>query len=156
LDLQHYLFRLFDHDDWANREILAALQAQPYTPHKAVRLMAHVVAVEYVWLARLKGEADPPVWPEWGLQEVTRQREALAGAVADYFASLESNSLQSAVEYTNTKGEHFTNTVTDILMHIVSHSAYHRGQVAMVMRDAGITPAYTDFIHGVRTKQVRE
>jgi uncharacterized damage-inducible protein DinB len=30
------------------------------------------------------------------------------------------------------------------------HSAYHRGQAALEMRAAGIQPAYTDFIHGVR------
>jgi uncharacterized damage-inducible protein DinB len=30
------------------------------------------------------------------------------------------------------------------------HSTYHRGQIAAAMRQAGATPAYTDFIHAVR------
>jgi len=33
---------------------------------------------------------------------------------------------------------------------VLMHSAYHRGQVALEMRSAGLQPAYTDFIHGVR------
>ena len=156
MDLKNYLIRLFDYDDWANREALSVLLAQPYSPHKAVRLMAHVVAVEFVWLARLKREPDPAVWPEWGLQEVARQRETLPAAMAGYFESLGANGLQSTIDYNNTRGQRFTNTVADILMHVITHSAYHRGQIAMVMRDAGITPAYTDFIQAVRTNQVRE
>ena len=35
-------------------------------------------------------------------------------------------------------------------MHVLMHSAYHRGQIAADMRAAGLTPAYTDFIHSVR------
>jgi uncharacterized damage-inducible protein DinB len=30
------------------------------------------------------------------------------------------------------------------------HSAYHRGQIASLMRAGGGIPAYTDFIHAVR------
>ena len=39
----------------------------------------------------------------------------------------------------------------DILTHVTMHSAYHRGQIAADVRVAGFTPAYTDFIHAVRT-----
>jgi uncharacterized damage-inducible protein DinB len=35
------------------------------------------------------------------------------------------------------------------------HSAYHRGQVASHMRADGQTPAYADFIHGVRQRLVK-
>jgi len=33
---------------------------------------------------------------------------------------------------------------------VVMHSAYHRGQIASSLRAAGLAPAYTDFIHGIR------
>ena len=39
----------------------------------------------------------------------------------------------------------------DILSHVLRHSHYHRGQIASAVREAGGTPAYTDFIHAVRT-----
>ena len=35
-------------------------------------------------------------------------------------------------------------------MHVLMHSAYHRGQIALEMRAAGMEPAYTDFIQAVR------
>jgi len=41
--------------------------------------------------------------------------------------------------------------VEDVLLHVVMHSVYHRGQAAADVRANGGTPAYTDFIHAVRT-----
>ena len=46
--------------------------------------------------------------------------------------------------------EAYDSLVRDILTHVFMHSAYHRGQIASDMRQAGFVPAYTDFIHGVR------
>jgi uncharacterized damage-inducible protein DinB len=54
------------------------------------------------------------------------------------------------VDYQNSKGENWKSRIDDILMHVITHSAYHRGQIAADMRSAGMNPAYTDFIHSVR------
>jgi uncharacterized damage-inducible protein DinB len=43
-----------------------------------------------------------------------------------------------------------------VLTHVVMHSAYHRGQIATHMRASGQTPAYTDFIHGVRQGLIKQ
>ncbi len=67
--------------------------------------------------------------------------------VANPFAP---GSLDDKVEYRNSKGEPWSSRVEDILMHVLFHSAYHRGQIALQMRASGLTPAYTDFIHAVR------
>ncbi len=156
MDLHSYLKRLFEYDDWANREVVNSLQKLPYAPLKAVRLMAHVVAVEYVWLARLKGQADPVVWPEWTLPEISQHREALPGLITQYLQGISAERLNDPISYANTKGERWTNSIGDILMHIVMHSTYHRGQIATVLRDTGIAPPYTDYIQAVRTRQIEE
>jgi uncharacterized damage-inducible protein DinB len=58
--------------------------------------------------------------------------------------------LSGKINYTNSKGEPWSNTVQDILTHVLLHSAYHRGQIASQVRAGGEQPAYTDFIHAVR------
>ena len=58
--------------------------------------------------------------------------------------------LSRSLAYKNSKGESFTSQKQDVLLHVVMHSAYHRGQIAADMRAAGFTPAYTDFVHAVR------
>jgi uncharacterized damage-inducible protein DinB len=40
--------------------------------------------------------------------------------------------------------------VRDILMHVLMHGVYHRGQIAAAVRDRAGEPAYTDFIEAVR------
>src|SRR5207245_11475331 len=82
------------------------------------------------------------------------QEEDLAAIWQEYFRINKSGKLAEMVSYKNTKGESWRNSVEDILMHVVMHSAYHRGQIAADMRAAGHSPAYTDFIHGIRQRLV--
>jgi uncharacterized damage-inducible protein DinB len=44
----------------------------------------------------------------------------------------------------------FTNTVFDMLLQVFTHGGYHRGQIAMEMRKAGLEPINTDYINFVR------
>ena len=50
----------------------------------------------------------------------------------------------------NSAGEHFETTVSDILTHVALRRAYHRGQVAHLLRQAGAEPQPTDYIPIVR------
>ncbi len=102
---------------------------------------------------RAQGEKSPlAVWPELGVADCERYAVDLPRIWSAYLSSLGDDGLSHAITYRNSKGEAWTNSVEDILMHVVLHSAYHRGQIASDMRAAGYTPAYTDFIHGVRQK----
>jgi uncharacterized damage-inducible protein DinB len=90
------------------------------------------------------------VWPLLTIEQCKLQVDQLPGLWQNYLTSLGEAGLPRSLTYKNTKGESFTSQPQDILLHVVMHSAYHRGQIASDMRAAGFTPAYTDFIHGVR------
>ncbi len=145
-----HIRRLFRYDEWANREALGSAG-----PPRALRLMAHVLGAEWLWLHRLRREPSPlPVWPEWDAAECHAQATRLPGAWEVLLAEVDDTRLGEEVEYVNTKGERWSSTVEDILLHVVLHSAYHRGQVASEVRAQGGTPAYTDFVHAVRRRLV--
>jgi uncharacterized damage-inducible protein DinB len=145
------LHRLFAYNDWANRETLISLKRTGAPPAKAARYLGHVLAAERLWLGRLAQDpAKVPVWPEPTLDECEARIGKLAALWKDYLASLTPEKLARQIPYTNTLGQAWTNTVEDILTHVVMHSAYHRAQVAAELRAAGHEPAYTDFIHAVR------
>ncbi len=76
--------------------------------------------------------------------------EELAELWREYFSQLSPPALSQTIAYKNTKGESWASTVQDVLTHVMMHSAYHRGQIATLMRAAGRAPAYTDFIYAVR------
>jgi uncharacterized damage-inducible protein DinB len=145
------LQRLFAYDDWANREALASLKATGGPPPQTLRLMAHIVAAEWLWLSRLQQDKKAVVvWPDLALDQCGAQLADLRQFWLHYFGGLTRSMLAQRIAYVNSKGESWTNSVEDILLHVVMHSAYHRGQIATALRAAGHTPAYTDFIHSVR------
>jgi uncharacterized damage-inducible protein DinB len=145
------LQRLFEYDDWANREISAALQKLENPPPRSVRLLAHIVSAERLWLERLRLQKQTyPVWPDFSLEQCQLEIEELPKLWKQYLVSLKEDGLSRSLTYKNSKGESWTSQKQDILMHVILHSAYHRGQIATDMRAAGFTPAYTDFIHALR------
>lgn len=144
--------RLFRYDRWANREVLDSLRSVADPPPKSVRWLAHIIAAEALWLARIQRRPQPmPVWPEFRIDELPRVVETVSG---EWEKFLENPALDSTCEYTNSKGERFTSDVRDILMHVINHSTYHRGQIAADMRTGGLEPAYTDFVHAARQGKV--
>jgi uncharacterized damage-inducible protein DinB len=57
--------------------------------------------------------------------------------------------------YRNTKGEAFPYPLGEVLMHLVLHGAYHRGQVAFHLRSAGTQPPLTDYTKALREGVIR-
>ena len=149
--LLDYHRHLFAYDAWANREALAALRAAASAPGKALRLMAHVVGCERLWLGRLERWPEPPaVWPDLDIAGCAAGVEELAARWSAYLDGIDPGRLDEPVAYVNSLGESWTSTAGEILTHTVLHSTYHRGQIATELRAAGHEPAYTDYIHAVR------
>jgi uncharacterized damage-inducible protein DinB len=112
--------------------------------------MAHIVGAEWLWLARLRGEPSSlPVWPELDLETCGRRLAELSHQWPEYLDN-HLGALNQPISYTNSKGEAWTSTIEEILTHVPIHSAYHRGQIASDLRESGMDPAYTDYIHAVR------
>jgi len=146
-----YFQRLFTYDDWANREVLASLQALPAAPPRSLKFLAHIFSAERLWLERLLVQTQTyPVWPNFSMEQCGLEIVELPGLWKNYLGSLKEDGLTRDLTYKNSKGESWTSQKQDILMHVIMHSAYHRGQIAADIRAAGFTPPYTDFIHGVR------
>lgn len=156
MELLEYLRKLYVYDDWANRQVASALQAAAQPPARSVRLMAHIVGTEWTWRSRILSESKKmAVWPQLDAEKIRQEIEELRPAWEGYLARLTPERLQEQAAYSNSKGEHFRNQLSDILMHVVMHSAYHRGQIAADMRACGLEPVYTDFIHAVRQGMAR-
>ena len=151
MNLADYLRRQFAYDEWANREVLAAIRATGSGNERSLQLMSHILAAELVWLERLKQIPQSiPVWPKPDLEQCEAQAAQLGGQWLEFLDLITAGDVSQSISYKNSKGEEWTSDIVDILTHVVMHSAYHRGQIATHMRASGQTPAYTDFIHGVR------
>jgi len=153
VDLLEHLRRQFSYDGWANNQVLTVILGVGPGPQatRPLQLLAHILSAERLWLERIRRQPQSlPVWPEFNPDQCAAQRDELTQLWREYFARLSSSALSEKVIYKNSKGEAWSNTVHDVLTHVALHSAYHRGQIASLMRAGGHAPAYTDFIHAVR------
>lgn len=149
------LARLFEHLEWADANARDAVAAMPRgTPDaaRALQIFAHVLGTEQVWLSRLRGVPSRyPVWPQLDLESATELTTRTARELRRYVAEvIERGELEREIDYANSAGQTFRGRIDDILMHVAMHGAYHRGQVALLVRQGGGEPASTDYIAFVR------
>jgi len=138
---------LISHMRWADGRIAEGLRGMPGAPANTRRLFAHVAAAEHLWWARIQNEKPRvAVWPALDVDEAA----SLAAECATRFAELLSRgteaSLGLVIQYRNSAGVDYQNTIRDIVTHVAMHGSHHRGQILRELRGAGLEPPYVDYI----------
>lgn len=143
---------MFDHLYWANRQLLGKFQGSTDIPTEALRLLAHILYAEQIWLARIqhKDSASFPIWADADIQACTELAEQNEKDFKAYFAKLSQDQLDQSVIYKNSKGTVFSSTIREILTHVALHGHYHRGQINKLLRQHTIEPVSIDYITFVR------
>lgn len=145
------LRKLIHHLRWADAAALEALRTSPGPDARTLTIYAHILGAEAVWLARLAGRRpDVAVWPVLSLDEAASLAVRNADELDARLASLTAEDLGREIEYRNSAGLEFRSTIEDILLHVMLHGSYHRGQVMLLIRTGGGEPASTDYIAFVR------
>ena len=139
--------RMWEFEGWANRHALESI-AQLSEPAECLRLFGHILAAHWAWLTRLEGgdSAGVELFPAPTLEECEAELAETGRKGLAYLAAIDEDALEREIVYTNQTGKSFRNPPRDILTHMGMHSHYHRGQIAALVRQAGGTPAVTDFI----------
>jgi uncharacterized damage-inducible protein DinB len=146
-----HLRRLFRHLDWADARALEALRSAPEGPPRALEIYGHVLGAEHVWLTRLEHlPASTAVWPALDLDQCERLAAENHLGFTHFMDGLDPGDFAREVAYTNSAGLSFKTPIDDILIHVALHGCYHRGQVALLLRQGGAEPAPTDYIAFVR------
>ncbi|WP_149274048.1 DinB family protein [Pareuzebyella sediminis] len=138
--------QLFDYNFYCNKKIIEVCTALDVVPEKSHRLFCHMLNAHHIWNARIwKQQPEYKVFQlhdvkDWGDIHYENQRSSfeITSSIEDF---------DRRVDYDDSKGQQYTNTVQDIIFHIINHSTYHRGQLAMDFRTHGIEPLITDYVH---------
>ncbi len=148
VSLQH----LFDYDDWANREVWKAVDAEGLQSTRSGEILSHILETEYLWYARIEGHYDhiQSVWTKRCLEHPDAHIDDLRRKWSDLLHKITPTELKKKMRYRNTKGIEFENSIQQMLVHVIHHGTYHRGQIAQEMRNAGKEPASTDYIGWLR------
>ncbi len=150
---------LFAHKTWANNELFNVL-ADVDTPrhsaalHTAIRTLNHIHVVDSIFQAHLRGQAHgfsatntdaTPALAE--LHFKVAQTDAWFEA---YAAGLTAQQAAESLAFQFTDGDAGLMTREEMLLHIITHGAYHRGNVGQVLKSILVAPPrdlYTKFLH---------
>jgi uncharacterized damage-inducible protein DinB len=144
--MKSYFLKLYQYNEWANRRVLKAILEQMVTDEKILSLFSHQMVANFLWLHRVKGLPPPPyeLWKTYSTDVLTKMVD---DASRDWLAFIRDNeTFDRVLKYNNFTGDYFENNVEHIMMHLVNHGTYHRGQIALLMRMRGYQPINTDFI----------
>jgi uncharacterized damage-inducible protein DinB len=138
--------KLITYDKWAIDRSLGSIDGA--SESKAKLLLSHILLAEKIWLTRLLGNDSSgiPTFEEFPIDECEKMAAELHQGYEKFINSLSEADLNRSITYKNTKGDEFSTPIREILMHVGLHGAYHRGQIALLVREGGETAVNTDFI----------
>lgn len=136
---------LFAYNHHCNQQLAALLSANPEKiDEKSMALFSHILNAHQIWNNRILGQPTG-----CGVWDNRPSNTFLASDRHNYdqtIALLGRSGLTDEIAYTTSNGQPFTNTVGNILFHVINHSTYHRGQMALLFRQNGMEPLATDYI----------
>lgn len=153
------LQRLFHYKSWANDELLTALAGlgdeSPLT-HLALKALSHTYVVDRIFAARLRRKEHAYTSANLSrlptLKELSAAIRASDSEYVDYVASLDHDLLSEQIDFTFTDGATGRMSREEMLLHLITHGAGHRGQVSAVMLLNSVTSAtdgFTTYLHRV-------
>ena len=157
---QKILSSLFAHQSSANRELFDAVAgvtqvAYEASRHTAIRTLNHIYVVDRIFRAHLLGEkhlytatntTNTPALDElhFAVEETDLWFEG-------YVATVDNEALATTLHFQFTDGDSGTMTREEMLFHVLTHGAYHRGNVGQVLKSISVAPPrdlFTKFLHG--------
>lgn len=111
--------------------------------NKIISLLSHILTAHAIWNARINEiEAEYGVWQDIDLEKM---KELNQKNFDDSMEIAHKFDLDLILEYQDSKGNYWENSVKDILVHVVNHSSYHRGQIAQQFRNCDLEPIPSDY-----------
>lgn len=107
--------------------------------------LVHIYQADRVWLSRLKGSprftlGDPD--ETWTLDKLAEAWTRTADEFRQWLS--DAGDLDARLRYRNLAGQEQELPVWQVILHLVNHASYHRGQITTMLRQLGYTPISTD------------
>jgi uncharacterized damage-inducible protein DinB len=149
---------LFAYKSSADRELFALLATVSSDHadelHTCIRTLNHIHVVDRIFRAHLAAEPRPFDATN------TKDTPSLARLQADvtatdawyeqYVANASPTTLGEVIQFQFTDGDRGRMSREEILLHVITHGGYHRGNVGQVLKSIAIAPPrdfYTRFLH---------
>ena len=142
--MKSYFQKLFEHEHWANVKVLETFLEARQAPDRAHEIISHMAAAQTIWIKRINGTpSDTKVWSVYEKETLHSLFNANYQALVQI---LDKEDFSRVVSYTNSRGEHHSSILSDILTHLALHASYHRGQIILLIKGQVEKLPATDYI----------
>lgn len=150
---------LFAYKTWADSELLglleqASLTNPPERLRSAIRRLNHVNVSDRIFRAHLTGERH--AFTDTNTEETPTVSALKADMLENdrwfehYVTSSSPQQLEEVVRFTFTDGDKGAMSREEMLLHVITHGGYHRGNVGEMLDGVGLDAPrdlYTRFLH---------
>ena len=137
--------QLFDYNFYCNKKLIETFSALNEVPEKSLELFSHMLNAHHLWNARINGKKSR--YDVWQVHQIKDWTEIhYENQRTSFEITSEADDFEKRIDYENSEGRLFTNTLQDLLFHIINHSTHHRGQIATNLRASGIIPQPLDYV----------
>jgi len=150
--MKDHFISLLKYDLFANELILETM-IKAGNPEKAIKLMAHTLAAQQIWLNRCMGlpASSGGVWPDRPAETFADTIAANSEGWLNFVQGLPPEGFETMISYKTSTGDSYDNKLIDILSHVINHGTHHRAQIGQHLIAAGIDQLpMTDYIFYVR------
>lgn len=144
--MKPFFNQLFDYNFYCNKKIIEHCMAMDKPLDRTQELFSHLLNAHHIWNARIVGKV-----PEYQVRQKHPLKDWEDIHYENQRTSFEitrnAEDFEKRIDYDNSEGRLFTNTLQDILFHIINHSSSHRGQIATDFTNNGIAPLVLDYVN---------
>ncbi len=149
---------LFGYKAWANRELFELLGklAAEHTEqlHACIRTLNHIYVVDRLFRAHLSGEPRPfdatNTTSTPTLAQLRSEVEVTDAWYERYVAGVGPATLAEVIDFQFTDGDSGRMSRGEMLLHVITHGGYHRGNVGQILKSISVAPPrdlYTKYLH---------
>ncbi|HVO73595.1 MAG TPA: DinB family protein [Ignavibacteriaceae bacterium] len=111
--------------------------------------LGHMLWVEELWYERWQGHQVTNLFDPLNIPPLETLKNRFTEIYIKQIQLLESypsGSENQTISYVNFQGKRWEYSLSQLVQHLMFHSAYHRGQIATMLRQIGKVPPKTDYL----------
>lgn len=150
--------KLFTYNAWAWDHVFASVakldaaayqSPQPFFWGSIHGLLVHSLTAEWIWYNRCQGSSPTHILSPDDYPDFVAVRSAwlpVREGWFNYVNAMADKTLDQIIAYQNTRGDHYTLRLADLLQHVMNHATEHRSQLTPTLYNLGFPTPPLDYM----------
>lgn len=114
-------------------------------------VLKHLVWAEKVWMGRVNPDDVAAMGlDEQDIEEMLNEWDLISTKWSESVSDWKQEDFGQKINFFDSQGLKFEQSLFEIIIHLVDHSTYHIGQMMSTVRSFGFEPVPTNYIHYLR------